>query len=178
MPRILKLFLFGIVSLVILLALISLILPRTVRIERAAYVEAEPREVFAALNELKGYPAWNPWCRDTAGVQLHFSPLTHGVGARYSWTGRGQSGGGSYTITGSRPDSLLEYRMEVTGLPPLKGQFNVRAVPGGTGSRIRWTVFADAGWRPWWRFWVSMADRLFGPAVETGLNKLKQVCER
>lgn len=178
MKRFLRFLLFALISLVILGCLVTFMLPSKGQVERDGVIDAPPAVVFAELSELKNHPAWNAWAQGQAGQEIIFSDRTTGPGAYYTWKKKASSAAdGSFDIVRSEPDSLLSYRLSIRGMPSFDGLFHLSPSADGKSTGIHWHMTFKAGWKPWWRFYATMVDRLVGPQLETNLTQLKKVCE-
>jgi uncharacterized membrane protein len=168
--RFIKLFFLSIFFFAIIIFLLSLLLPSRAIVERQGVIDAPITTVYSQLNDLKNWPAWNPWM---AGQQVSFASSTA------SWTvnQEGKNIAGQVTVNTSIPDSTILYTMKFEGLKPVEGIFNMKPSVDGKGTVIMWRLETAVGYLPWWKFKAFVQDRLTGPQLEDGLTKLKSICE-
>jgi len=174
--RFIKLFLLSVFFFAIIIFLLSLLLPTRANVERQGVIDAPISTVYAQLNGLKNWPAWNPWM---AGQEITYSAVTSGEGATASWTANqeGKHIGGKVLFTKVFQDSTLQYNMPFDGMKPVDATFNLKPSVDGKGTVIMWRLVTNVGYLPWWKFRAFVADRLTGPQLEDGLTKLKSICE-
>lgn len=177
--RYIKMLVFGIISLLIVVMVISFILPSTGHVEREGVIYAPPSVIFEQLNNLRNNVKWNPWEQTNLKKEIYFfSDPDSGRGAYYSWKSKDpKAGEGRYSILESTGDSTVRFLWSYNRLPSIEGGFIIRPTADGRGCWIKWYMDLPAGWKPWLRFYAVMMDRLVGPGMETGLTNLKSICE-
>lgn len=159
------------------LVIIVALQPAQFRVTRSTTIAAPAANVFAQVNELGKWEAWNPWQKKDPAMQLTFSGPPAGPGASYAWAGNKEVGEGRLTITESHPHELVRLRLEF--FKPFTAtntaEFTFRPDNGGT--QVTWTMtgrnnlFAKA-----LRLVMNM-DRMVGGEFEKGLAQMKTVAE-
>jgi hypothetical protein len=163
---------------VVLFTALGFVLPTTWHVERSMVIAAEPAEIHAQIESLKGWPEWTAWTRERdASLAWEFEGPEAGVGAVMKWQGDPKiMGDGVLTVTRSDPAEGLDYDMSMMGGSALaRGGLRYERVEEGT--RVTWTDDGDMGLGPV-AGWLTL---LFSASVEemvasdftTGLENLK-----
>lgn len=169
--RLIKLLLLSVFFFGILIFLLSLLLPSRAVVERSGVIDAPIATVYARLNDLKGWPAWNPWM---AGQEISYD--TERTAAWTVVNGEKRIPA-KLMITSSIPAEGVLYDMNFEGMKGVKGTFNYKPSVDGKGTVILWRMETQLGYTPWWKLRGFLADRVSGPQLEDGLTKLKSICE-
>lgn len=177
--RLIKLALISAVFFGVLLFLISLLFPANAIVERSGVIDAPMSTVYAELNDLSKWPAWNPWAANETAQHKKFSVPSTGQGAFFTWTGIQHEDpiSGKVTILESHPDKGLTYKMTFNAMRPVDAFFELKPAADGKATAIMWRLETHLGYWPWWKLRGFMADRLTGPQLEAGLTQLKSICE-
>lgn len=172
--RLLKLLGISIVVLGIFVFLLSLMFPSTAVVERTGVIMAPIDSVYAQVNNLKAWEKWNPWSRPDTTAQLVYSAQPAGTGAYYSW--EGQLNSGKVTIIDSEPDKGVHYTLDIKNMRPVKAGFEMKPSADGKGTAVFWHMEIKLGLAPWWKLRGFLADRIYGPVMNTGLDRLDSLC--
>jgi len=105
---------------VILFFVIVATRPPEFRVVRSATMSAAPGAVFAQVNDLRKWQAWSPWENIDPNLKRKYEGAAAGAGAVYSWQGNKGVGEGRMTITESRPNELINIKLEF--LKPYRNQ--------------------------------------------------------
>ncbi len=77
-----------------LILIAGLFLSGDLKVEAEREFNAPKEYLFNLMNDMKDVPLWNNWVIDDPEIELHFSPVTMGKGAFYTWasekSGEGQ----------------------------------------------------------------------------------------
>lgn len=178
--RLIKLFLLSALCFGILIFLISLLLPSKAIVERSGVIDAPLPIVYAEVNDLNTWPAWNPWAAPGVAQKIEYSSPAAGQGAYYTWSGTQQETtvSGKVLIRESTPVKGVFYDMEFNAMKTVAAAFDLKPSPDGKATLIRWRLETNLGWLPWWKLRGFLADKLTGPQLEDGLTKLKNICEK
>ena len=155
-------------ALFLLLGAGALMLPRHVRVERAATLDADAEAILALAASGAGYQRFNPY-RDTdpdLAITL-FGPET-GVGSGFRFEGR--EGRGTQTVSAVAPGAV-HYLIDLG--PMGRPAQTIRAEARAQGAHVTWTMQADTGFNPVARVMGLFLDRMVGPTLERGLAKLE-----
>lgn len=158
---------------VLLVALLAwgLMMDSRWRVERSVEVAAAPGPVFAYVSILRNWPEWTAWNpKEYPDMEHEFSGPDWGVGAIQRWHDDGMQG--ELQVTEFQPGEYLEYmlKMEPGGIR-LRG--SLRIEPAGTGSRLHWSCWGDAGDNPIDRLKMRLYTPMIGRDFSAGLGNLQ-----
>lgn len=174
--QILKKILFGLVGLIVLLAVISQFLPGQVHVERTVTINAAPEAVFVHINNFRNFNQWSPWAPRDPEVKYVFDGPDDGVGARMTWVSdHPQVGSGTQEIIESVPYTRLRTALDFGPDGQAVAFFNLSAE--GSGTKVAWGFDIDLGRNPVARFMGLKFDDWIGADYEAGLANLKVLVE-
>src|ERR1017187_4133069 len=151
--------------------------PADFRVTRTTTISAPAAVVFAQVNDLHKWEAWNPWGKLDSACKMTYQGPPAGTGAGYTWAGNNKVGEGHMTITESRPNEFIRLNLEF--LKPFKAnntaeftfktEGNQTAVASSMSGKKNFTfkavgLFMDT-------------DKMVGGDFERGLADLKSVAE-
>ena len=173
---ILRKILIGVGALVLIVAVVGLLLPRHVMLERTEVVDAPASAVFALVDDFHRFNDWSPWASlDATATYTYDGPRT-GVGARLSWAGDSRAvGTGSQEIVESVPYEKVRTRIEFGGQGGADATFEI--VPQDVGTRVTWRFRTDLGWNPLGRYVGFFIRKAVGADFARGLANLKELAE-
>lgn len=174
--RVLKRIVLLLVLLVAVLAVVGLLLPRHVHVERSLVIEAPRATVFALVSGFRSFNKWSPWFeKDPEAKYVHEGPAA-GVGAKLSWAGDpGKVGSGSQEIVESRPFESVTTALDFGSEGKATATFTL--APEGNATKVTWGFDSDLGMNPVGRYFGLLFDRMIGPDYEKGLAGLKSLAE-
>jgi hypothetical protein len=162
--------------LLILLAVIGLALPSSVRVEREIVIQAPVEQVFPHVNSMRRFHAWSPWTATDPSTTYVFEGPEVGVGSRLRWFNVDESvGAGSQEITLSRHNAEVQTSL-IFG-DQGSGTATFLLEDEGNETRVRWQFITDFGWDLFGRYVGLMLDSMIGGAYQRGLRTLKQQLE-
>lgn len=172
----LKKVLIGIVGICVLLAVIGLLLPRTVRVERSILIARPAAAVFAVINDQRQFNEWNPWFGLDPAAKYELSGPPSGPGAALSWSGNDTIGVGTQRIVASVPDSRIDVVLEMQGFNAAVSHWTFE--PTAEGTRVTWAFESELGMNPLMRWMGLFMDGFVGPDYARGLAQLKTYIEK
>ena len=86
--------------------------PSDFRVVRSTVIPAPAGIVFDQVNTLQKWNAWSPWAKLDPNATTAFEGPAEGKGAIMRWSGNNKIGEGSMTITDSRPNDSVDFRLE------------------------------------------------------------------
>ena len=166
-----------IAALVVVLIGIIAMQPSEFRVARTTTIAAPAPVVFAQVNDFHKWEAWNPWGKiDPAMKASHEGPPA-GVGAAYAWAGNSQVGEGRMTVTESRPNELIQIRLDF--LKPMSGtstaEFTFR--PEGDQTAVVWSMTGQNNFLAKAFCLFMNMDKMIGEQFEKGLAQMKVAAE-
>lgn len=150
--------------------------PEAFRVERTAPIKAPPEKLFALVNDLHGFNAWNPYRKKDPKLTVSYSGPAAGRGAAYAWES-GKVGSGRMEITDTASPSRVTMNLDF--LKPFKAH-NVADFtfePQGNRTTVTWAMH---GPMPYVSKVLSVfvdLDRMIGTDFEAGLADLKALAE-
>lgn len=172
--KILKRIGLGLLAVIVLLLLISFFLPSKVHVERSLTMKAPPEVVFQQVNTLKNMEKWSPWHKLDPNMQLTYSGPAEGVGAKYAWkSDKRDVGSGSYTITESKPDSVIRTEMNFGDMGISHGSYHFAKTADG-GTNVTWGMESDMGHNPIAKYFGLFMDKMVGPDFDKGLQSMNE----
>src|SRR3954470_9739612 len=85
--------------------------PDEFRLARTATIAAPPSAIFPHINDLRQWEAWSPWAKLDPNAKNEFGGPAAGAGAYMHWSGNNKIGEGKMTITESRPNEFIQFRL-------------------------------------------------------------------
>ena len=85
--------------------------PSEFRVERTITIAASPDAVFPHVNDLYKCDAWSPWAKLGPNAKVGFEGPELGEVASMNWVGNDEVGAGKMTITESKPNDLVNFRI-------------------------------------------------------------------
>lgn len=171
-------FSFAFALIVVLLALVGFVLPRSYEVVGRVEVAATPEAVYPLVGDLARWREWSPLIAADPQMRITFSPDTVGAGAWTEWRS-GQQGGGRAEVVSAGAPERLEYRMSYADLPlSSAGTFELVATGGGRGTNVTWTSHGRVGWSPLARWFALLARRAEAREMVAGLDALKACAEK
>lgn len=147
------------------------------RIERSVSIDAPAAEIFPHLNDLRKSNVWSPWVKLDPNASYRFDGPESGVGASSAWDGNNQIGAGRQTIIETRPNELVQLRLEF--LRPFKAtntaEFALEPVGGRTV--VSWSLVGENNFVCRLVMLFINQDKMIGGQFEKGLAELKALVE-
>ena len=151
--------------------------PDTFRLERSATIAAPPEKVFALINDLRQFNAWNPFAKADPKAEITYEAITAGVGGAYRWQGE-KSGAGRMEIAESSPPRVLKMKLDFSKPFEAHNQVQFTIEPQGDGSQVTWAMFGPMAYlNKLMTIFFSM-EKMVGGEFEKGLANLKTMAEK
>ena len=164
---------------VVLAVLIVIIIrqPTDFSISRSIRLSAPVSRVFAQVNVLRNWDAWSPWARLDPKAERIFEGPEAGVGAVMRWSGNRQVGVGNMTLTESRPDELIWFRLEF--LKPFQATNTAEFVFSVEGDQVvlTWIMRGRNGFAGKAMGLIMSCDKMLGGQFEQGLSAIQSIVE-
>lgn len=175
----LRLFFFFIISVAIVMAALSMLMPVSQTVERTITVNAPASLIYQQLVKLENFNKYSVWGQGDPSAKYTLTGKDGTVGAASSWTGDPEiSGDGKIEITGLEANKKVNHRLIFT--QPKKGSaessFILNEINGTTS--VTWH-FELATPRPWniFNLFYSL-DKKMGKDFDEGLSLLKTGIEK
>lgn len=175
--RLVKMFLFVITGLAVVLTIIGLVIPSSVKISRGIIVNADSIKTYRALSDVKDWGKWMPWVTADEGALLQTAEITNAPGAYFKWKGLNLKSSGTITLLSLSPN-LITTKYELKGMNDSEGGFRIRSLPNNLSQcEVQWFMEYKLKWYPWERFYGIFMDHIIGPSFDKGLEELKSYLE-
>jgi uncharacterized protein YndB with AHSA1/START domain len=175
-PVLLNLAIAAVVILVLLVVFVAT-RPTEFRVTRSTRVMAPPARVFARVNDFHQWEAWNPWGKMDPHMKQTYEGPPGGVGSVYSWVGNSQVGEGRMTVVESRPDELIQIKLEFFKPFAATNRAEFTFESEGAATTVTWSMSGE-------RNFITKAiglfmnmDKMIGGQFEKGLADMKAVVE-
>ena len=151
--------------------------PSQYQVTRSATMSAAPAAVFPYVNEVKKWEAWNPWGKIDPAMKLTYEGPPAGKGAAYAWVGNREVGEGRMTITDSRPNELVQFKLEF--FKPMAGTSDAEFTfkPEGNQTTVTWSMSGKNNFIAKAMCLFMNMDQMIGGQFEKGLAAMKSVVE-
>lgn len=174
----LKKILIGLAIIIVIFLIVVAMQPGTYSVTRSLTIAAAPDVVFPHVNELKKWAAWNPWEKLDPNMKMTYEGPEAGVGSSYSWVGNSDVGEGKMTITGSKPNESIQFKLEF--FKPMAGVSDTEFTfkPQGDRTEVTWTMSGKNNFIGKAMCMFMNMDKMIGGQFEKGLADLKAVAEK
>ena len=173
----LKIILLAIAAAIVVFVIVVAMQPDEFRVSRSATIAAPSAKVFAQVNELRKWEAWNPWGKLDPAAKLAYDGPPAGIGASYRWAGNNQVGEGRLTIVESRANEYLRLKLEF--MKPFTatniGEFTF--LPEGGGTAVTWSMNGRKNFVAKAMHLFFDMDKMVGGQFAKGLADLKAISE-
>ena len=169
--------LIAVAVLIVVFVIVVAMQPAEFRVSRSATFAATPAAVFAQVNDLHKWDAWSPWAKLDPNAKNSFEGPAAGVGAAMTWSGNNEVGEGRMTITESRPDELVRFRLDF--MKPMSGTSTAEFTfkPDGGTTVVTWTMSGTNGFIGKAVGLFMNCDKMLGDYFEKGLASMKAIAE-
>jgi uncharacterized protein YndB with AHSA1/START domain len=169
--------LIGLAVVVVFFLIIVATRPSDFRVTRSAAIAAPVAVVFAQVNELRNWEAWNPWGKLDPNTRMTYDGPPAGVGASYAWAGNRKVGEGRNTIVESKPGELVRFRLEF--FKPMKAvnAAEFTFTTEGAQTTVTWTMTGKNNFIGKLFGLIINCDKLCGGQFEKGLAEMRTVAE-
>ncbi len=136
--KVLKIIGWVILSLIVLVLLLGLIMPKDYDISREIVISAPKGVIFKQVGSLRAMDAWSPWSKMDPNIEQTFEGEDGAIGSMQSWSGNKDVGKGSNTITASEPGSRVETK--VNFLEPFESEAGtyIQLDDAEGGTKVTW----------------------------------------
>lgn len=162
--------LLGIITVIILLFLVGMLLPRLVHLEKSVLIPKEPDVVFAEVADFENFVTWNPWSAKDPTIKQWFEGDKISVGSKYLWEGNSKVGKGSMEITHIEANRRVE--MDLNFGPQGNAKCGFILEPTDHSTKVTWYFDSDMGKNPLARLMGLFMEKFIGKDYSEGLTNL------
>lgn len=151
--------------------------PSDFRIARSATFTAPAPVVFEQVNDVHKWQTWSPWAKLDPNAKITFEGPESGKGASFHWVGNDEVGEGSMTITESRPQELVRFKLAF--IKPFEDVCTAEFAfkPEGEKTSVTWTMYGEQKFIGKLICMFMDMDKMVGGDFEKGLANLKGIVE-
>lgn len=173
-----KKILIGLVAVIAILLVVIATRPTDFRYSRSLTIAAPPAELFAQINDLRKFQEWNPWAKVDPDTKIEYSGPATGVGSAYTWAGNENVGEGKMTITESKPNELVQARMDF--IKPMAATHTAEFTfkPEGNQTVVTWSMSGENNFMGKAFGLFVDCDKMVGDEFSKGLANLKTLTEK
>src|SRR5260221_10751414 len=154
----LKRILIPFVAVLVVLAVIGMLLPRNIRVQRSVTIARPASLIYATVNSFQLFSKWSPWQNLDPNMRQTTEGPRDGVGAKLVWSGNDKVGSGTQVITASTPDQSVASDIDFGKMGVAKS--TVLLVPQGSSTRVTSTLDIDMGASPIGHYFGLVMDRM------------------
>ncbi|MEO8205687.1 MAG: SRPBCC family protein [Chthoniobacterales bacterium] len=173
----LKKILLAIVAIIVILVIVIATRPDDFRIARSTTIAAPAAIIFPHVNDLHKWQIWSPWAKLDPTAKTSYEGPEAGKGAVFSWDGNSNIGTGRMTITDSKPNDLVQFRLDFE--KPFKGTNNAEFTfqPQGDQTLVTWSMSGKSNFMTKAIGLFMNCDKMCGDQFNKGLADLKSLTE-
>jgi uncharacterized protein YndB with AHSA1/START domain len=169
-----KSFLLGVITLIAILGIISISLPRQIHLQRDIIINAPAEAAYKELSDVKNWSKWLPGHYVDSGLNLDYAGPP--VGTRYNFQSQRRGvGQGIVTIVSAEPPKKLVTDLEFANDEKAHSTFTLEETEEGT--LLTWHFDKYMGDNPFRKFSGLLIDSTLGEEFEDGLENIKREVE-
>src|SRR5262249_10520255 len=132
---------------------------------------------FPHVNNLREWKEWSPWAKMDPNAKETFEGPAAGKGAVMTWAGNRKVGEGSMTITESKTNNAVRFRLDFR--KPMKpiSTAEFTFTPEGRATKVTWSMSGHNNLIGKAMGLVMNCDKMVGGQFEKGLASLKSIAE-
>ncbi|MBL0154564.1 MAG: SRPBCC family protein [Chitinophagaceae bacterium] len=175
--RYIKLAILSVFVFALLITGISLFFPSHIRISKAVNIKTTPDAVWKQVDDIRNWPAWNPLMQGAAGKKTTYTDTSGGHWKQIQIEGTTISI--LNPVNGEHQASMQSgsRRAVINGWACFGDPANT-STPGADSLTVQWYMDFHLHWYPWEKFSSLMLEKNYGPAMEEGLTRLKQLLQQ
>lgn len=175
MKKALKIIVIIILSIVAIVLIAALFIPKTYHVERSVTINAPHDKVWSNVSSLHGLHSWSPWIEADPNVKITYEGQDGTVGATYHWVGNSDVGEGVQTISKIEPQSI--FGTHIHFIKPFDGEAdaNITLSDEASNTKVTWSLDGKDAYPM--NVMILFMDKMIGDQYDKGLNKLKTLCE-
>ena len=169
--------LYILIAVVVLFVIVVSMRPAAFSVSRSATISAPPQAVFPHVNDLHKWQVWSPWAKLDPNSAITYSGPVAGTGASFAWSGSMKVGAGRMTITESRPNELVIFKLEFLKPITATNIAEFTFAPDGSQTIVKWTMSGKNNFVGKLFSIFFCTEKMVGPQFEKGLADMKSLAE-
>lgn len=170
--------LYILLGIVILIAILAALAPKTYNVSRSIEISRPKAEVFDYLKYLKKQDEWSPWAKRDPNMEQKFTGVDGQVGAISYWKGNKEVGEGEQELTkivdGERIESELRF---LKPWQSMSDAYLVTEAIDDNSTKVTWGFSGNNKFPMSIMMLFMNMDKMIGKDFEEGLASLKQKME-
>lgn len=170
-------FLYIVIAIVVLIAILGIIAPSSFDISRSIVIQKPLPEVFQYLKLIKNQDNWSPWNEKDPNMKKTFTGTDGEIGFISAWVGNKDVGEGEQEISRIVENEVVESKLRF--FKPWKSESDayLKVEKANEGTKVTWG-FLGKNKFPFSIMMLFMnMDKALGKDFEFGLKKLKDNLE-
>ena len=163
--RIIKLAILSFIFIFLLITIISLFIPGSIRISKATNIAADDKVVYTYIDEL---PDWRQWHPALTNVPENEFAVLKDSSIRVRGT--------TIRVVARRNEEIITEMVTDNGRAIISVLKVIRHQQGDS-STLQWYMDFKLGWYPWEKFKSLFFENIYGFQMEQGLENLKSLSE-
>lgn len=148
------------------------------RVSRQIDIAARPRDIASVLSDFRRWPEFSAFETTDSDIDREFRGAPRGVGAVYEYNSNEERSAGIMEITEARDDLVA---VQLRFLKPFKSQMDHRfelTAKAPDLTEVRWVMHGEhKGLLGVLAKYLLPMEKLMGPQIERGLQRLKDLLE-
>lgn len=170
--------LYILLGIVVLIAILAALAPKTYNVSRSIEISRPKAEVFDYLKYLKKQDEWSPWAKRDPNMEQKFTGVDGQVGAISYWKGNKEVGEGEQELTkivdGERIESELRF---LKPWQSMSDAYLVTEAIDDNSTKVTWGFSGNNKFPMSIMMLFMNMDKMIGKDFEEGLASLKQKME-
>lgn len=121
-----------------MLAIIGLLLPRNIHVQRSITIARPASLIYATVDSFQLFPQWSPWQHLDPNMHQTTEGAREGVGAKLVWSGNDKVGSGTQVITAATPDQSVASDLDFGKMGIAKSTMIM--APQASSTRVTWML--------------------------------------
>ena len=151
--------------------------PTDFKVERSATLRAPAPAAFAQVNDFHNWQEWSPWAKLDPNAKYGFEGPAAGKDAVFTWSGNSQIGEGKMTVVDSRPNELVDLKVDFTKPFENTSSSTFEFKPEANQTLVTWSMGGKQNFIEKAMCIVFNGKKMIGDEMDKGLAKLKSVAE-
>lgn len=168
--KVLKWILIVLVSLIVLIILAGLLMPRKLEVSASTDIDLPRTQVFYALASYSDRQAWDPWLEMEPGAAVTINSNTDYIGSTYEWSGEKLGNGKMQVDSVMFPSFIKSSIWFRPDMDPSAVYWKLEETESGT--MANWSLVSESG-NPFTKLINQLMKSSLRKSFETGLSNLK-----
>ena len=172
--RLIKTFLIGAIGLFIVITLLSLLIPSSVKVSRTCLINNTSKaSVSKQVANLTNWKNWHPAFKNgDAKIDIIAGEGNGNTSAEIVYGAKSAK-----VIVTSADSNNIEFMLQSPGENDILNQILISPISGQTNLQVEWRALNNLKWYPWEKFYGIFIDKLTGPEYDEALKGLKEYLE-